>query len=221
MTAKIIYDIPFRKALSAYVEAPFDEGKAILEADGYDIISAAKNAELRVNHGLISEVSQLGNWTSEAWLYVPGRDKVIFSKSSSPIIKNPVEATEAHRNAQEFYPTKEQIDIMLCAQLSIEIPYNQKPIPTNRFGENELTVFAFGNGYSKKAQAYGDFLGYSKNRKMFVSLPSKSLVDFIAKPFVRQNWICNSRFDCNCLNGRDVNLQTQSRVRGYLRRGEQ
>jgi len=54
---------------------------------------------------------------------------------NSPIIDNAREATKCHRNGNEFYLNKEQVEEAL--ENSVEIK-NQN-IPTNKLGENEIT----------------------------------------------------------------------------------
>ena len=55
--------------VSAYVDAPFDEGKGALGKRGYNLISLEENANLRIQEGEDSYVSRNGNWTREAIVY--------------------------------------------------------------------------------------------------------------------------------------------------------
>lgn len=54
-------------------------------------------------------------------------------------------------NDKKFYPSKRQIEKSL--ENSIKYPSENTKIPTNRFGEEEFTLFAFG----KRAKEYGEF----------------------------------------------------------------
>src|SRR3989338_1186058 len=202
----LVYDIKPRIADSAYVEAPFDEGKKMLEEAGYRIISAEENARLRIQEGKEADISKNGNWTREGFVYVPNEAYVYLTKAS-PIMENPSEATQAHKAGKEFYPLIEQIQRAI--ENSVKIPYTQKPIPTDRFGENDITLFAFG----QNAQVYGDFLrnGEPQINEISVYLVDKSNVK--EKAFARQLWLgfLDYRSD---LSGNYGSLNCLNRVRG-------
>ena len=72
----------------------FDSAKEALESQGYNIISLKENARLRMLAGIDSKISNERNWTRKAFLYVP--KKGIFLTTNSPIMQNPIEATQAH-----------------------------------------------------------------------------------------------------------------------------
>jgi len=178
----IVNDIKPRGTDSAYVnDKPFDEAKAELEKAHYHIPSLEENAQLRIQEGKDAYVSRNGNWVKEDFLYVPGKDKVIFTKNS-PIMLHPKEATQAHRDGKEFYVSQEDLDEALTN--SIEIPYSQKPIPTNRFGQDEITLFAFGDN----AKSYGEFLKDAKINEMPIVSASKDYADKQSQTFARKLW---------------------------------
>ena len=171
-------DIQPRGIASAYVVTPFDEGKKILEADGYHIISAEENARLRAQEGKDADVSRNGNWIKEGFLYIPKKGK--FLTKNSPVMDNSVEATQAHRKGNEFYLTDTQVESGLAN--SVKLKDRDFSIPTNRFGDDEVTAFAFGNS----AKPYGNFLREAGIKEMLVYM-----VDNIEdKPFARQAWLC-------------------------------
>ena len=128
---KITVDVKPRNIISAYVVAPFDRGKELLEKERYAIISLEENARLRLQEGVNASVSLYGNWTREDVVYIPG--KRIYLTKNSPIIHNAKEATDAHRNGKDFYLTDEQI----VSSLEGAVVLNGKSIPTNRINENE------------------------------------------------------------------------------------
>ena len=172
---------------SAYTSVPFDIGKAELEAQGFPIIPGEENAVLRIQEGKDSFVSQNGNWLREDGIYVPGKGAVLTK--NPPIMKNPREATEAHRNGKEFYPTDEQIEKALADCVKLE----DGNIPTNRFKDDERTVYLFG----KHAEAYGDFLKDAKVTEMPVIL-----AEMQDKAFARKAWFAklgsgHSALGCN------------------------
>ncbi len=169
----IYVDIKSRGTASAYVVAPFDVGKEALAKEGYRIISLQENARLRMQEGKDAFVSQNGNWVREGVVYVP--NKGMFLTKNSPIMANAKQATDCHRKGQDFYLTAEQVEQSLAD--SVELI--RENIPTNRFAENKITVYAFG----EDAQKYGDFLKEAKINEMPIWL-----ADMQDKPFVRQMW---------------------------------
>jgi hypothetical protein len=197
---QLVKDIQPRGIASAYVGAPFDQGKAMLEAEKYSIISLEQNARLRMQEGKDAYVSRNGNWVKEGFLYVPKKGK--FLTKTSPIMDNSVEATQEHRKGNEFYLTDAQVESGLAN--SVKLKDRDFSIPTNRFGEDEVTAFAFGNS----AKSYGNFLREAGIKEMPVYM-----VDNIGdKPFVRQAWFFG--LDYVSRLGGDWYLNDDGRVRG-------
>lgn len=159
---------------SAIVYAPFDKGKEALESKGYRIISLEENARLRMQQGKNRNVSKNGNWTREEVVYLP--DKRIILTRNSSIMQKPKEATDAHRNGNEFYPTEEQIEQALTDYVIL----SGKNIPTNDFKNNPITNYAFGD----VAEDYGNWL---KNEVGIKEMPVY-LTNTSDKPFARQMW---------------------------------
>ncbi len=174
--AQLVKDIQPRGIASAYVVTPFDQGKAMLEAEKYSIISLEQNARLRMQEGKDAYVSKNGNWVKEGFLYVPKKGK--FLTKASPVMDNSVEATQAHRKGNEFYLTDAQVESGLAN--SVKLKDRDFSIPTNRFGDDKVTAFAFGNS----AKDYGNFLREAGIKEMPVVM-----VDNIGeKSFARQAW---------------------------------
>lgn len=171
----IIQDVKPTRTLSGYVEEPFDEANTELEADGYRLISLEQFANLRIEQGKDSHVANYGAYTREGFLYVP--QKGIFLVRNSPIIANAKEATECHREGREFYLTNEQVEEALRESVQFK---DSSSIPTKRFGENDIAVFAFG----RNAQKYGDFLKEAGTNEMPVFLASIGKI-----PFAMQAWL--------------------------------
>ncbi|MBI4158941.1 hypothetical protein HY500_01635 [Candidatus Woesearchaeota archaeon] len=170
--SNITVDIKSSIAYSAYVKANFDKGKEVLEQEDYRIISLRENAQLRMQEGKDAFVSRKGNWVREGVIYVPKRG--VFLTRNSPIMANAQEATDCHRNEQEFYLTNHQIEESLVD--SVEL--SDKPIQTNRFAEDPITVYAFGD----IAEQYGQFLENAGIKEMPVSL----LVTIEGRLFAKQ-----------------------------------
>ena len=169
----LIVDVRPTVITSAYVVAPFDKAKAKLERSGYHVISLEENARLRMQEGRDSDVSKNGNWVREGVLYVPNEGK--FLTRNSPIMDNPVKATNAHRKGKDFYLTDNQVEEALSDSVALSL----KSIPTDRFGEDEITSYAFG----EIAKQYGGFL----KEAGIDSMPIYT-ADLQDKPFARQLW---------------------------------
>ena len=175
---EIIQDIQPRGMYSAYVDASFDKAKQDLESKGYSIISLEQNARLRMQEGKDSFVSRNGNWTREAFLYNP-KTNLWYLTKKSPIMDFPVEAVQAHREEREYFLTNEQVQRAL--ENSVEV--KDREIPTDRFGEDPLAVYAFGDS----AQDYGLFLK-DVNKDVNIKEMPIWLPDSREKPFARQLW---------------------------------
>ena len=172
---QIHVDVKPRMIYSAYAEAPFDFAKEALESNNYRIISLEENARLRMQEGRNHDVSRYGNWTREGFVYIPS--KGIFLTKNSPIMDFPQEATQCHRKGREFYLNNDQIEKSLAD--AVEIPANIKPIPTKRFGDDNITRYIFG----EVAKQYGEFLINSGINEMPIWLANIS-----DKSFARQMW---------------------------------
>ncbi|MEK6936093.1 MAG: hypothetical protein AABW67_04850 [Nanoarchaeota archaeon] len=170
---EINIDIKPRGIASAYINAPFDKGKEALAKEGYKIISLEENAKLRMQEGKDSYVSRNGNWVKEGVIYVP--NKGVFLTKNSPIMLNAKEATDCHRKNKEFYLTDAQVQESLADSVELKA----KDIPTNRFADNKITIYAFGDS----AKQYGEFLKEAGIKEMPVWL-----VNLEDKPFARQMW---------------------------------
>ena len=168
---KVRVDIRITGIESAVVYAPFNEALEALTGEGYDVISLAQNAQLRIQQGKDSYISRNGNWTREGVLYVP--QKGIFLTKNSPIMVNAKQATACHRKGKEFYLNDEQAEQAL--QDSVKL--SGESIPTNRFSENEITNYAFG----EIAEKYGNFLREAGIKEMPVWFANTQ-----NKPFARQ-----------------------------------
>jgi len=179
--AKLIIDVTQGNLASVYAEAPFDEGKEVLESNGYRIISLPEMARLRIQEGKDSSISQGGNWVREGFICVPGK-KVCIARHS-PILDNANDAVKCSRNGQ-FYPlSDEQVEKALSE--SVEISYNQKPVPTKRFGDDEITRFLF----KEFAKEYGEFLKEVSVSEMPFYVIDQDYAQKQTKPFAAQAWL--------------------------------
>ena len=159
--AKITVDVQPRGIASAYINLPFDEGQETLQKQGYPIISLEDNAQLRIQEGKEADVSRNGNWVREGVLYVP--KKGIFLTKKSPILANAREATQCHRQGQDYYLTDEQVEQALDGAMEITVT----SIPVHDLHNHPSTAYGFGNN----AKAYGEFLTEAKIKKSANYLP--------------------------------------------------
>ena len=196
----IIQDVKPTGMDSAYVEKPFDEAKKELETNGYHVASLEEVAKLRISQGITSHVTNCGSYVREGFIYVPQRG--IFLTKKSPIMTNAKKATNCHRNGNDFYLTNEQVKKALTDSILFK---NSKSIPTNRFAEDEITVFAFG----KTAENYGKFLEQANIKKISIYL-----ANFKKKPFARQVWLHGLDCDCGSKLVGDGGLNYYDVVRG-------
>lgn len=171
---QLTVDVKPRSIESAYVDVPFDIGLETLKEAGYSLVSPKDLADLRIQEGSQSNVSRNGSWTTFGILYVP--DKGRYLTRNSPIVGNAKEATEAHRTGKEFYLTPKQVEEGLVGAVKID----SNDIPTKRFGEHPVTIYAFGDS----AQKYGDFL-----KEAGISKVPVWLADVSDKSFARQLWL--------------------------------
>jgi hypothetical protein len=163
------------KLESAYVEAPFDKALNALKKEKYNLISLEENAKLRMQEGKDAFISQNGNYTREGVVYLPNKE--IYLTKNSPIIQNAQGATECHRKGNEFYLNKSQTEKAL--KDAVKFPNDNYMIPTDKFGEDAITDFAFG----KIAKDYGKFLKDAKINEMPIYLANCE-----NKAFARQMW---------------------------------
>ncbi len=189
-----IYYLQNNPKYSNRVVAPFDEGVKYLESINNRIISLEELANLRTelcsnkdykynNDSKISIMNDTDGMVKEGFIFLP--DKKIYLTKNSPIMKNPIKATKAHEKAlgcslknHEFYLTDEQVQESLKGAVQItpkktlitrlkDHNLTIYAIPTNRFGEEPLTIYAFGN----IAEKYGLLLNELGAKEMPIFLP--------------------------------------------------
>ena len=95
---------------------------------------------------------------------------------NSPIMQNPKEVTKTHRSGNEYFLTEEQVEQALCDSIRL----SGENIPTNRFKDNDITSYAFGD----IAEDYGKWL---ENEAGIKEMPIY-LNDVYKEPFARQIW---------------------------------
>src|SRR3989338_545326 len=174
MKPLLIEEITSGDLRSALVIGNFDEGLKLLQKNNYSLISLKENAMLRIQEGPYADISLYGNWVKEGVVYVPKKGK--FLTNNDPINDHVEDALDAHLQGNDFYLTNEQVEKYINVD-AVEL--NNKSIPTNRFNENEITNYAFG----EQAEAYGNFLKENGIDEMHIWL-----ADLQEKPFARKLW---------------------------------
>jgi len=159
---------------SAYAEGSFGKAKKKIESQGYRIISLEENAKLRISEGKDAIVSQKGNWTIEDFIYIP--DKGAYITKNSPMMKSAGKMAIFPWQGKESYLNSKEVDYALAKAVQVK----DKKIPTDIFGEHELTVFCFG----ESAKAYGEFLKNAGINEIPVYLAACG-----EKPFARKMWL--------------------------------
>ena len=206
------------KEPSIYIAKPFDQALKSLAERDYRIISLAENAKLRIQEGFNSDISKNGNYVREGVIYNPNENPILARRS--PILDAPKEATSANRNGRKYFLSKEQLEKAKESGF-YELPNKNFNIPTNRFGEEGLTVFAFGTSEgkdlkqdAKDAEKYGLFLrGKADIKGMPIYLADADHVNSQKEPFAKQMWFSGLDYR-SVLNGVNWDLIFNDGVRG-------
>ncbi len=182
-----------------YLYLPFNQGKAELEREGFEIPSTWRNTELRIKEGYKSNISTNGNWVKEGPLYLKG-DNTRLLPIGLPF-KNPIGATNAHRNGGEYTSLNAQ-EVEQARAEGLEVnpkDLNEKGnivIPTRRFGSDKYGIWSFGGEgtdeeKSKRAQNYGDWLLNSpfKIESINVYLDNANYTEGVGD-HANQFWLC-------------------------------
>jgi len=174
---------------SLRVLGPFDKALEKLIRRGHGLISAPEDAYLRIQQGVNSRISGIGNFTIEGISSIPGKGVLLTPKS--PIMQDPVRATQAHRDGTEYFLNDKQVEWVLSQEY---IRLSRKSIPTDRFSEEEITDRLFGY----VAKLYGLFLHEEVGiKEVYVSVNDSK--DLNGKPFARQMFL--AALDKTCLGG--------------------
>lgn len=168
--------IPAGDALEVWSQVgAFDAGIAELrradesrQKPSLELITSEQLAIIRIRGGPASPFSEQGTWVAENYNY--GNDRcaeiVIVSADLNPILKQPVEATSAHRQREEFYldaaawkrlrdvAESDPYKAMENGALLVTRKALKPEIPVEAFGETPETVFLF----REQATNYGNWL---------------------------------------------------------------
>jgi len=210
METKPEVELQFGNLEMLFVEKPFDEAKAAIEAANGKIATAQQVAQARMVGGKEHHVSQYGSYVAENGIYNPKKPTEILVTPSelSPILKHAFEATEAHRNDKEYFISKEDLaDIIEEAKEGKVYTFleknNEYDIPVSKFANNGLAKFLF----KEDTQKYAEFLQEAGITEVLVWLVGSNYVKKQKAPFARPLWFL-------ILDGRSV-LDGYGRDLGY------
>jgi len=203
------------------VEAHFDEALQAL-GKSKKIISLRDLAYGRIRTGSESHLSQHYSYVKEGAIYVPNHEPLFVA--NSPILRSASKATEAHRKGNEFYVNAKKVLEQAEADEKKD-PENRKvltlkqrksyEIPTNRFGEDEVTRWAF----KDQAEDYGEFLRENGVDEMPVWLVGdQDYTNNQSKPFARQLWLVGLAGGRSDLVGDGRGLDCDNGVRGVSKK---
>jgi hypothetical protein len=198
-----------------YSEGPFDETLDELKSYNAEIISASQLAFARMQRGKDHSLSENGSYVKEGILYVPNAEIKRVLLRDSLVLENPKKATEAHRKNQEFFLGKDfnvnDFIESLPKDDRLFLCYTNS-IPTDRFGEDGYTVWAFG----ESAKDYGLFLKDAGISSITFNSDDTDLIQSHRRPYANQLWFYGLGSDSN-INGDYGSLNFNDRVRGVRR----
>jgi len=202
-----------------YVEAPFDKALEAIESKGGKIITAKQFADARMQYDTNNSLSTNGSYIKEGNLFVPNNKHKRILLRNSLVLKNPAEATQAHREGKE-YAIPGTVDSVL-GKLKDGKDYlvldSLDAVPTDRFGEDERMKFLFG----ESAQDYGLWLKDKGNvsKTGFYNFRDDSYIDKQGGLFAGQLWLHRLDFNYSYIDGYLRYLDYNYRVRGVQRIG--
>jgi len=195
-----------------YADAPFDEATKLFRQDGLELMSARDLAYARIQTGENSLFSGNGSWIREGVIYFPKQEDKIVLVRNSATLRNPVKATEARAQLEEFLlkkrTAKEYLKKVKTGDDSVYLAKDGRNIPTERFGEDELTTWLF----QDQAENYGDFLNDSSVNEMPLMFDTSEHIRMQRKPYACQ-LLLGKLDDDSFLNGCGF-INYHRRVRG-------
>ncbi len=176
----------------SYVAAPFDQSMDIFKEKGLTLISARDLAYARIrdaesNGVKNSSLCQNGSWIKEGVLYVPNGKNNLFLLRDSLVLKNPAEATDAHRNSKEYKISEKAVKkhVKESGKKNVLALKSLDAVPTNRFGEDGLTLWLFDD----IAGEYGKLLSDSGIKAMPLYFDNADQVVKQGQSYANQLWL--------------------------------
>ena len=212
-------------------QGPFDQSYPALLKAGFTFHSAEQEAHARILAGPNSYVSRNGTYVNNAHVYQPKDSGIVLivDGKHNPILANPSEATNAHRNGNEFYVNTPKLlnraerdpkKAVKSGVLALARPVKKGMLSSSEANPFEVSVdelaenpyFAF--TLRDEAKPYGQFLKQAGIKSVPVYLVNESNTKKETNPFSRLLWV-GDLDDRSVFFGysRDLNVG-DSRVRG-------
>ena len=181
-----------------------------------------KDAKAHDGNWKESSLCTIGSYVKEGSLFVPNASNKRIWLRESLVLKNPSDAVKAHKKEGEYLLKRFKVESHLekIGKGNYFVLTDTTPVPTNRFGEDERTVWLFGD----QAKPYGEFLGskpvgISKSNIWMYTDNDKGNdkgIDAQSRPFANQLWLLGLGDNSN-VGGDSRYLNSNSGVRGVRR----
>jgi len=160
-----------------------------------------------------------GSYVKEGSLFVPNASNKRIWLRESIVLKNPSDAVSAHKKGDEYLLKRFKVESHLekVGSDNYLVLTDTSAVPTNRFGEDARTVWAF----SDQAPAYGQLLQDAKISKMniYMHTGDDKHIDSQSKPFANQLWLYRLDVDSD-ISSSSRDLGNVNGVRGVRRDAE-
>ena len=202
-------------------DSAFDDASKAVLGKATKLISFRDLAYARIKEGKDSSVSQNGSYIREGSLFVPNADNKRIWLRESLVLQNPIDAVKAHKKGNEYLlPEDFSVDAHLekVGKNNYLVLTDTSAVPTDRFGEDARTVWAFDD----QAKEYGAFLkdaGISASNIWMYTDNDKGNdkgIDAQSRPFANQLWLLGLGDNSN-VGGDSRYLNSNSGVRGVRR----
>ena len=187
-------------------QGPFDQSYPALLKAGFTFHSAEQEAHARILAGPNSYVSRNGTYVNNAHVYQPKDSGIVLivDGKHNPILANPSEATNAHRNGNEFYVNTPKLlnraerdpkKAVKSGVLALARPVKKGMLSSSEANPFEVSVdelaenpyFAF--TLRDEAKPYGQFLKSAGIKSVPVYLVNESNTKAESNPFARLLWV--------------------------------
>jgi len=200
----------------------FDKASKVVLKKSDELISFRDLAYARIvdaeNRGSWknSSLCTNGSYVKEGSLFVPNSNNKRIWLSDSLVLQKPALAVKAHKNNVEYVPRNFKVGEYLeqIGKDNYFVLSDTSSIPTNRFGEDARTVWAF----KDQAKDYGLLLDGAGIKAMNIWMynDNASHIDSQSGPFANQLWLHRLDFSSD-IDGDDRDLGDDFRVRGVRR----
>ena len=179
------------------IDRPFNKALESLREQKTKVISSRELAYARIKEGGDSSLFNYGSYTREGFLYLKNEPVLVALNSPLLDLQLAEQAFEASRKENYFLTDKkvyeqykEQAEQdknkILQERKVLILPKRENyEIPTNKFNENELTLFLF----KDQAENYGNFLRENEISEMPVWLLDKNYVNSKEGSILTQLWL--------------------------------